>query len=59
MKAQPKTANARRPKMEPTAMLQLDEARRRVIASQRPSLSELRSRLGGWQVTEVVGKVTR
>ena len=45
--------------MEPTAMLQLDEARRRVIASQRPSLSELRSRLGGWQVTEVVGKVTR
>lgn len=40
-------------------MLQLDEARRRVIASQRPSLSELRSRLGGWQVTEVVGKVTR
>lgn len=46
----------RRPKMEPASVLH-DQARVRVLASGKPSLRDLCSTFGGWNVPEVSGKV--
>lgn len=48
---------SRRPKMEPPTEALRDEARARVEASGKPSLSALRRRLGGWDVPEVSGRI--
>jgi hypothetical protein len=60
MEAKQKVATTnRRPKMEPTTVFLLDQARARVAASKKPSLAELCEKLGGWNVPEVSGRLKK
>lgn len=54
-----KPETSRRPKMASAAVVALDEARARVIASRPPSLKELCAKLGGWDVAELSGHVAK
>ncbi|WAC72091.1 hypothetical protein OU995_21355 [Roseateles sp. SL47] len=47
----------RRPKLEPTAVVLLDQARARILARQRTTLSEVRQRLEGLLEDEISGVV--
>jgi len=57
--AQQRAAADRRPKMESTASVKLDEARSRVIAAGGPSLGSLMKRFAGWTASEVSGRVEK
>lgn len=50
---------ARRPKLEPTKTVLLDQARVRVMKAHGPSLTELRSKLGDFAVPEISGACGR
>jgi len=51
-----KTTN-RRPRLEPTAVVLLDQARARILSRQRTTLSELRERLEGVLEDDISGVV--
>lgn len=51
-----KTTN-RRPKLEPTTVVLLDQARARILSRQRTTLSELRKRLEGVLEDDISGVV--